>query len=295
MLSNIIAISFAMKSQENIKHIRESDIDYNGKLEGCDQSNTINYTAYDYEILPIYKIASGQYKCIIGNILIGSDSDIVGISGFPDENSNFVYSNLIQKPLVAMGKTNFKKHMSDQPFPITRIGCKDKTKSCSVQIAYLPTVGYMKNNDPEEGPTEASVKLVVDTKSNGQNTLKTYQSKDASGTIKRFSSIGIFISKSDRKFRKWEMEGVHVMASPGDFIYDFSNKTMSSLTPYWTIVSQDREEFSEEIYEFRFKYDEIPDSESLAPFLFRDDLSLTIPTKYGLRSPKKVRKLKTAV
>ena len=277
MLSNIVAFRLTnKKARDNMWDRPELIIDYTGKLEGCNQSNTYNYSIDNSESFPIFRIKPGQYQCFIGNIFIGSDSDIVGISGFPDEYSNFTYSDLIQNPLVSMGKTAYEYSLHNQPFPITRTECKDKTKACSIRVAFVPTSSYAKIDDPDEGKIEASFKVIVDTRSHGDYTLKTYESKKADVT-KRFSTYGLFISKSDRTFRYWKMDGMSIDESPYEFLKKYTNKTMSSLTWYSILASLDEAD-PDTIYEFRFKYDEIPNTETLAPYLFRDDLSLTLPT-----------------
>ena len=284
MLSYIIAFKLTnMKAMGNEWDRHELIIDYTDKLEGCDQSNTANYSETELGSFTVFRIKPGKSQCLIGNVLIGSDSDIVGISGFPDENSNFVYSDLIQNPLVSMGKSAIQYSMSNQPFPITRIQCKDKTKACTIRVAYFITSSYGKFNDPDEGDIEYSIKVVIDTKSKGDYTLKSFALKPAGSNIsKRLSTYGLFISKFDRTFRYLKMDGMKIDEEPSDFLEKYTNKPMSSLAWYSILASVDGDEDPETIYKFRFRYDEIPDTETLAPFLFRDDLSLTIPTKYGL-------------
>ncbi|EAY23521.1 hypothetical protein TVAG_071850 [Trichomonas vaginalis G3] len=283
MLSNIIALSL-MKTHErlsaSVRIPRESNIDINNyidKINGCTQSNIIDLTDDKDTSMHLYHIEEGQYICLVGGIFIGSDSEIIGLVGFPDNEYNFEYTNPIQNPLVSVGKVDNLD--LNTKYPMTRINCKDTTKSCAIQALKLPPPCYMNVTDSDMGPVEFSHKVVLDTKRQGSHTFKEYVIEKSDGA-KYFLTTAVLISKSSRKFEFSKPDDLDIESNPDQFLDTYTNKTMSNKCIYTIeLTSIDK---TEGIKELNFRYDEIPDTETKEPFLFREDLSLTLPTKYGL-------------
>ncbi|EAY00825.1 hypothetical protein TVAG_304660 [Trichomonas vaginalis G3] len=247
---------------------------YSNIIDGCNDSNIIYLDDYNTNAsLPLYHIEEGQYICLVGNIFIGSDSDIIGLAAFPDNKYDFEYSDPIQNPLVSIAKEENLYLTSN--FPITRINCKDTTKNCTIQVASLPPSCHVKDKNPlDEKIYEFSLKVVLDTKRQGNYTFKQYT--QVNREIPRiFSTTGVFISKSNRTFKYSERGEPKIDSYPHNFL-TASDKMMYRMHTIELRV----ENTSEEIYELNFKYGEIPDTETQEPFLFREDLSLTLPTKY---------------